>query len=92
MKYIKIQRAGDPQKRNRENAGFVTSSKFTYLKNLHAYSSLHAPGLPQGMYHNLLLEPYEKVIASTRQPQSLLRLPQRLQLVRLKLVIIPCKC
>ena len=58
MKYIKIQRAGDPQKCNRENAGFVTSSKFTYLKNLHAYRSLHAPGLPQGMYHNLLLKLY----------------------------------
>ena len=30
-------RAGDPRKYNRENAGFLTSSKFTYLENLCVY-------------------------------------------------------
>ena len=28
---------GDPQKQNCENAGFVTSSKFTYFENLYIY-------------------------------------------------------
>ena len=34
----KILRVGNPRKYNRENTGFVTSSKLTYLENLYVYS------------------------------------------------------
>ena len=41
MKYMKIQRADDLKNVIVKKGGFVTSSKFTHLKNLHAYGSLH---------------------------------------------------
>ena len=41
MKYMKIQRADDLKNVIVKKGGFVTSSKFIHLKNLHAYGSLH---------------------------------------------------
>ena len=40
MKSTNFRRTGDPRKCNRENAEFVTSLKFTYLKNLYVYDMI----------------------------------------------------